>query len=230
MRKPEIRFFNPETDKISDFKLILLLSDKLKIYDKDIKEYIDNVDGKCVLIKYEEEDKKQRTQVEYTHQIYIDEQCKKNYKFINKDVTNLGILKKIIQYIIRISQLIELIIFSPFENVIEFLMRLLKSKNIITFYNYGEYDPDGKKIDSSQGLLFYTSRLSDKQKESMKIILKKLKEEGYDIDKAIIPRKDKLNLEKPFKGREKTLCYEENLVTSNISDFEMALSKYDESR
>lgn len=157
MQKPEIRYFDPRIDKISDFKLILVLSDKVKILDRKKNEEIKDVDGKCILIRFEDKDSRKRNQSEYTHQDYFNE-CKSYYDIIN--ISHQNIINQIIE---KILQLLERKI--QIRNIVELLIELLTGMSIITFYNFGEYYPDGLKLECLKGVLFYSSKSSDKQKK-----------------------------------------------------------------
>lgn len=219
MQKPEIRFLTTE-DKISDFKLMLLLSDKIEIYDKETGEYLKDLDGKFLLIRFEKEDTQDRIQTEFYHQQYIDKICRQYYSFIKKGTNNVNIKKNKNKF-----RLMRLIILFPFEDILYFLIRLLKKGNVVTFYNFGEYSPTGEKLDRLYGVLFYTEKLSSMQRKSVRLLIKQLISENYKLDGVMIPRNSSLNYKEIFKKFEPELSYGE-LYFSNDSDNELLGNLY----
>lgn len=210
MQKPEIRYFDPRIDKIADFKLILLLSDKVKIIDRQKNEEIEDIDGKCILIRFEDKDSRKRNPLEYTHQDYFNV-CKSYYDIVN--ISHQTLVNQIIE---KILQLFERKI--QIRDVVESLIELLREMSIITFYNFGEYDQYGQKFECLKGELFYSSNLSSKQKKSLKNLLMQLYKEKYDLDGIIIPHSDSLNLNTLLENKQ-NLCYGVDMLEIDLEAF-----------
>ena len=197
MIKPEIRYFDPKKDKISDFKFIFLLSDKVEIFDLEKGKNVEDLDGKCILLRYDENDNKRRTDESYLHAEYLKSAFGKYFEIrIKKKVYDLFAKKKSSIGTKRVVKI------NDNNSELAFLSELLRLGSIVIFLDLGVHgineDEDSKH---PLTVLFFTEKLSKKQKESLKTLIIQIKMDSYALESVMLDREERVFLKDKYSKK-----------------------------
>lgn len=159
-----IQEFDPEKRNVSDYKFILVLNERTTVIDKLTNQELKNLDGKCILIKYDNSDLRTRTDMSLTHANYF-RMLFSRYRIISRKGEN----------VIDSDEYRSRSVYN--------FCSLSILYGITIFYDLSFYDADGYKISDTPGSLVFLQPFitTINQYNTLKSILNKMQRENYSV-------------------------------------------------